>query len=153
MSGVDGLVYIHRVVASEKAGRVLLKTEHVHHKDENPMNWKRGNLQILSNREHHLIHGAGRETPMLLLACAFCGKEFEKTEREERTHRKTRKGGPFCSRSCGAKGQHRPGGKRQIQLRHGSVVAYSYHRCRCRVCKDANAERQRLYQEKKRLNR
>lgn len=49
--------HTHRVVAELKIGRVLLRGEIVHHKDDNKLNNDPSNLQILpSQAEHARLH-------------------------------------------------------------------------------------------------
>ena len=60
----DGYVYEHRLVASKMLGRILTRTEFVHHKDFNGLNNSPDNLMVLENgvnimicRLSHLILG------------------------------------------------------------------------------------------------
>jgi hypothetical protein len=58
MFSINGkLISEHRFVMEQHLGRELLSSEHVHHKDENPLNNSLSNLVVLSlpehNREHH----------------------------------------------------------------------------------------------------
>lgn len=51
----------HRVVAEQKIGRKLLRTEHVHHIDGNRHNNHPDNLVVLTISEHLKLHGAERK--------------------------------------------------------------------------------------------
>lgn len=57
-----GWVAQHRLIAEDMLGRRLIQSgdedirETVHHKDENPLNNSRENLQIMTSREHRRIH-------------------------------------------------------------------------------------------------
>lgn len=67
-----GIVYYHRHVASEKLGRWLLPSEHVHHLDGNKCNNEWSNLAIVTASQHsHLHHGT--TTPK---KCLYCGNMF-----------------------------------------------------------------------------
>lgn len=50
-------VYRYRLVMEKHLGRILLPTEHVHHKNEDPMDDRLSNLEVLSKSEHHSYHG------------------------------------------------------------------------------------------------
>jgi hypothetical protein len=71
MATKDGMVKIHRAVASEREGRVLDDNEHVHHIDEDINNWNQSNLKVLSPSEHNTEHFEG-----VIKQCAKCGKEL-----------------------------------------------------------------------------
>ena len=45
-------MYVHQLVAMAKLGRALQPGEHVHHRDENPLNNDPDNLAVLSAAEH-----------------------------------------------------------------------------------------------------
>lgn len=59
MARKDGYVMEHRLVMARWVGRPLLRKECVHHKDHNPLNNVRGNLELWPcNRTHKLAeHG------------------------------------------------------------------------------------------------
>lgn len=52
----------HRVMAEKMIGRTLKSSEHVHHKDHNKQNNSIGNLQVLTAREHLILHAILRRT-------------------------------------------------------------------------------------------
>lgn len=54
------LVQEHRLVMAEYLGRPLLKTEDVHHKDENRANNRIGNLEIKIHQRHSAYHRIGK---------------------------------------------------------------------------------------------
>ncbi len=49
----------HRIVMAESLGRPLLRTELVHHRDENKANNKRRNLKIMNPKKHSCHHNLG----------------------------------------------------------------------------------------------
>jgi len=52
---------VHRYLMEKHLGRKLQKTEHVHHKDGDVMNWELSNLVILQKNTHHQKHGCERK--------------------------------------------------------------------------------------------
>lgn len=76
MASKNGLIRIHRIIASEIIGRSLNKTEHVHHLDGDPMNWSKDNLVILTQPVHAKLHCEER-TPPVIRICPACGKEVK----------------------------------------------------------------------------
>lgn len=46
---------IHRIVASAKLGRSLLKDEDVHHLDGNKLNFHPDNLKVIGHKEHGCV--------------------------------------------------------------------------------------------------
>lgn len=55
-----GYVAQHKLVAEDKVGRRLLPGEIVHHRDDNPQNNEQSNLQVMTRREHAILHRTGR---------------------------------------------------------------------------------------------
>lgn len=51
----------HRWIMEEYLGRPLLRTEIVHHKDENPLNNTIDNLQVMTHAEHMRLHKTGKK--------------------------------------------------------------------------------------------
>src|SRR6185312_10553996 len=77
----NGRRYEHRVVMEQKLGRRLLKTEHVHHKDQNGLNNHPDNLEIVSPTRHNEIHHPGLPSGVwskLFSKCVTCGTQSRK---------------------------------------------------------------------------
>lgn len=93
----EGVVYLHRHVASITCGRWLSSDEHVHHIDENKLNNSPENLQVLSASEHSSIHNPttefGKDDRCLEeYICEYCGSIFHPFRTSL-----TKK---FCSQEC-----------------------------------------------------
>jgi hypothetical protein len=63
MSRKDGYVMEHRLVMAEWIGRPLLRVECVHHKDHNPLNNARSNLELWPCNRTHKLAEHGRDVP------------------------------------------------------------------------------------------
>lgn len=118
-----GRVYLHRHIASIKAGRWLMANEHVHHKDGKKSNNSPANLLVLSGVEHKLLHDAASgKNPLLKRSCAKCGGLY-KPCREEST---------YCSPKCAGMASRRvsrPGKKelrRLVWERPTEILAKEY---------------------------
>ena len=140
LAEANGFVKIHRLVMSETLGRNLAPEEHVHHIDENKMNFEATNLKMLSASQHSKMHA--RPKTVLNLICKFCGKEFPRNlgqEADKKGYKNT-----YCTKSCAASGawEDKTGG----DLSHGKRVTYTYHKCRCALCKES----QRVYMSNRR---
>ena len=92
----NGYVLMHRVVVENRLGRLLSKSEIVHHKDHDKKNNSIENLEVLTQSEHARLHR--NEHPMKLheFVCPECGKVFSKKYHPS----EYRKYGVFCSRHC-----------------------------------------------------
>jgi len=94
---------LHRLIIEENLGRPLLRTEFVHHKDGNGLNNALDNLEVLTAKQHSMLHN--QKHPVVYL-CATCGKPF--------TPHKTKRGRQKnCTRECFRKYQ---------QASHGHYV-------------------------------
>lgn len=64
----------YRLVMENHLGRYLLKSEHVHHKNGNPMDDRIENLELLSGSEHMKLHHPKlNRWSIKYLACTDCG--------------------------------------------------------------------------------
>lgn len=93
-----------RLLMEDILGRSLLKTEDVHHKDENPLNNDPDNLEVIDHKKHTKEHGLNKthKYKNKEMICSICNKLFIWTERQQSayySHNKTGKG-PFCSKRC-----------------------------------------------------
>lgn len=70
MATADGYVAEHRLVMANHLGRMLLKTEHVHHIDGDKRNNYVENLKIIPLAEHVQQHWDERRT-----SCKYCSAE------------------------------------------------------------------------------
>lgn len=85
-------VRAHRWIMEQHLGRKLLPTEHVHHKDGNPLNNDLSNLEVLGRWEHMVLH---KMKPIATRPCAWCGTPFTPDVGDPK--RQSRK---CCSTSC-----------------------------------------------------
>lgn len=63
MARKDGYVMEHRLIVAQWAGRMLLRTEVVHHKDHNPTNNSRSNLELWPSNQSHKAAEHGHFAP------------------------------------------------------------------------------------------
>lgn len=73
----DGYVYEHRLVASKMLGRILTRTEFVHHKDFNGLNNSPDNLMVFASNSDHTAYHSGAdvyETNGVYHAATFISK-------------------------------------------------------------------------------
>jgi hypothetical protein len=71
-------------------GRKLLPTEHVHHKNGDPLDNRLENLEVLGSKEHMILHKQRYPDDK---TCVECGGEFKPNPRK-RKRQKT------CSPAC-----------------------------------------------------
>jgi len=73
--------YYSRYLMEKSLGRKLLKTEHVHHKDENKLNDEIDNYEVLDVKEHTRLHTKGKvflnRRKRIQKTCINCSKVFE----------------------------------------------------------------------------
>lgn len=95
MADVRGYVYEHRLVASNKMGRILLRSELVHHINGDKTDNRPENLEVLKSVTHHLARHRkvqrglrGPDEPNVPVICACgCGTSFPKFDKYRRPRR------------------------------------------------------------------
>jgi hypothetical protein len=80
----------HRWLMEQKIGRKLLPTEHVHHINENPLDNRLENLQLLGQAEHMRLH---KEKYPHEKTCEMCGLLFAANPRKRKRQK-------CCSPTC-----------------------------------------------------
>ena len=77
MARKDGYVMAHRLAVAQAIGRVLSRTEVVHHIDHNPRNNETSNLMLFANNaDHKRYEGTGTPAPLWngMTAKPSCGR-------------------------------------------------------------------------------
>ena len=72
----------------------------VHHKDENTLNDKLDNLELMDRIKHTILHRLGKLVPRIILTCPSCEEGFEMLESVLRSRLKCGRKSFFCSREC-----------------------------------------------------
>jgi len=88
LADVRGYAYEHRLLASDRLGRLVTKREDVHHDDENKGNNADSNLIVARSRAHHLHEHHGNERnkhpdePNVEVRCACgCGTRLQRFDK------------------------------------------------------------------------
>lgn len=139
MADNRGRVLEHRYVMSEHLGRPLTADEVVHHKNENPLDNRVENLELMSNSDHNSLH---RPPSFRELQCSLCNKPIVRQSWEIRSE------SVFCSRECQRSFSLALGRGKLRNDNHGSSGKYR-RGCRCDVCRKANAARCAVYRKTK----
>lgn len=98
----------HRYIMEQYLGRSLRTDEHVHHRNENGRDNRLENLELLTNVEHALRHGADKTAAAsIVLICPMCTVQFARTRSYIRTKEKLGQKYMYCSHRCSRKAQRR----------------------------------------------
>lgn len=135
--------YAHHLAWWRSRGEIVPLGMVIHHINGDKTDNRPANLELLERSVHTHHHAEARDASEQVV-CPHCGKTFSLLKSVIKTRLKqSLSGSLFCSRSCGAS---RPS---ERALRHGSRTTYSYHRCRCLECKEANTRHQKERREKR----
>lgn len=136
----------HRDVMAKHLGRELRDDEVVHHKNHVKTDNHIDNLEIMEWSEHSKSHA--KPKTMLSFECPECGSYFEVRKGQDPKAKGAKR--IFCSKPCSSRfyAKQRRGSS---NIPHGTKNGYSYHKCRCDLCKDAHREYQLKYRNKKNL--
>lgn len=128
----------HRDVMEKHLGRKLEEREVVHHRNHIKTDNAISNLEVMKDGEHAKVHA--KPVTLLSFTCPQCSVAFTRRKGLDPVAQSNLRA--FCSKSCSATFY---ANKRFIGIPHGTKNAYSYHRCRCALCKEANSSYQRKY--------
>jgi hypothetical protein len=96
----NGLYPLHRVIVENYICRLLHPSEDVHHINENKLDNRIENLEVLSKSDHAKKHI--KKVDCINLVCPNCTNRFAVQPHVYRLRKKRNKSGVvFCSRSCG----------------------------------------------------
>lgn len=141
----DRYCYEHNLVWWQNTGETITEGELIHHKDENKTHNEFSNLEkktIAAHSKHH-----ARKAATIELTCPMCNELFEMQVRNYKMRRKQYGHTDFCcSRSCQVSKQQRE--REHGQPVHGTRRMYTHHKCRCVLCKSAQAKYMREYKRK-----
>jgi len=96
-----GYVLTHRIVIENHIGRLLNKSEIVHHKNGNKKDNRISNLEIMAVSEHERMHALQRGKTVVDFVCPQCKKRFTRLKRCSLSKYAYRTDKLFfCSKSC-----------------------------------------------------
>jgi uncharacterized C2H2 Zn-finger protein len=145
-------VFEHRYIMEQHLGRLLRSDEVVHHRNGNKLDNRLENLELIQGGSAHAKKHM-EEGPILQLTCSNCGAVFS---RRKAVYRSGGKSHTFCTEACHQEFYHKLGRKTDRKIgenrvpRHGTSNEYSYHGCRCDLCREAQRLKMQRWKEKSR---
>lgn len=121
-----------RYLMEDNLGRELLPDEHVDHVDNDPLNDVVENLQILSPAENNRKSNVGKWQD----TCSRGHSDWKTTKAGRRIC-------ATCNRIHQETWRDKAGQATREPPAHGSKVMYSYHKCRCDMCRQGQRDRMR----------
>ena len=139
----SGQILEHHLVWWRHTGQLVPPGMVLHHKNENKADNVFENLELKPRGTHTKDHCSLGNTK---LRCAYCKQQFWRSVRQANTYASQGCNKTYCSRECAGKDRLIGG-----NIRHGTAVAYRFHKCRCSECRKGNATRARERRARKAL--
>lgn len=139
-----------KYLKSIELGRILSREEEVDHVDGDKTNDDPSNLEVVTGEENRRRWSEAHPGRKVELQCPQCEKTFQRRKGQEQAVKSKGKSKDYCSRKCSREANPKVGRKLlPEEIPHGTKNCYSYHKCRCDLCKEANRTHQAEYQKKK----
>lgn len=92
-------IYEHHYVWWKNTGELVPVGHIVHHKNDDKRDNRFINLEVMSNRDHVIMHNADRSRAMLTLVCSLCNLIFLREKRNVMAKIKQGQSRFYCCRS------------------------------------------------------